>query len=200
MKHLQGRDLAQVIAVDSHVEALTQPEARHGTLSAAVDSIQAGDRASSFGEFARALRVMDQTTGMRLEVHFISDMQQTSMPPGFADLRLGPHTALNFHCIGEGGAPNWAVETVSAPAHVYDPSHTRVVATIAGWETPPASRRVSIVLDGKAIASKDVNVPANGRAQVEFLSFDVPYGATSRARCALSLTTDCRTMTRFRFR
>ncbi len=176
IEQLHGRDFAQVIAVDSHVEALTQPEADRGTLRAAVDSIQADDRASSFGEFARALRVMDQNTGMRLDVHFISDMQQTSMPPGFADLRVGPHTSLNFRCIGEGGAPNWAVETVSAPEHVYDPAHTRVVATISGWETPAASRRVSIVLDGKVIASKGVNVPANGRAEVQFLSFDLPYG------------------------
>jgi hypothetical protein len=32
-------------------------------------------------------------------------------------------------------------------------------------------------MDDKVIASKDVTVPANGRAQVEFLAFDVPYGA-----------------------
>jgi hypothetical protein len=173
---LHGRDLAEVIAVDSHVEALTQPEADRNILTAAVDSIQAGDGASSFGEFARALRVIDQTTGMRLNVHFISDMQQTSMPASFGDLKVGPHTALHFHCIGGDRAPNWAVETVSAP-EVYDPARARVIATIAGWETPAASRKVSVVLNGKVIASKDVNVPANGHAEVQFLSFDVPYGA-----------------------
>lgn len=174
---LRGRSLAQVIAVDSRIEALTQPETDKGTLSAAIDSIQPDDLASSFGEFARALRVMDQSTGMRLDVHFISDMQRTSMPPAFADLRVGPHTALDLVCIGEGSAANWTLESVNAPPHVYDPAHTRVVATIAGWQTPEASRKVSLLLDGKVIASKEVNVPANGRAQVEFLSFDVPYGA-----------------------
>jgi hypothetical protein len=173
---LQGRDLAEVIALDSHVEALTQPEVDRNVLRAAIDSIQAGDGASSFGEFARALRVIDQTTGMRLNVHLISDMQQTSMPTSFADLELGPHTALNLHCIGGDRAPNWAVETVSAP-EVYDPAHSRVTATIAGWETPAASRKVSLVLNGKVIASKDVIVPASGHAEVEFLSFEVPYGA-----------------------
>ncbi|MGI9075116.1 MAG: BatA domain-containing protein [Bryobacteraceae bacterium] len=176
LEALRGRDLAQVVAVDSHVEALTQPETDRNMLRAAVDSIRAGDGASSFGEFVRALRVIDQTTSMRLDVRFISDMQQTSMPPSFADLQVGPHTALSLHCIGQGRTPNWAVETVSAP-EVYDPAHARVIATIAGWETPAVSRKVSLALNGKVIASKDVNVPANGRAQVEFLSFDVPYGA-----------------------
>jgi Aerotolerance regulator N-terminal/von Willebrand factor type A domain len=173
---LRGRDLAEVIAVDSHVEALTQPEADRGILSAAVDSIQADDGASSFGEFARSLRVIEQTTGMRLNVHFISDMQQTSMPANFLDLAVGPHTTLHFHCIGGDRAPNWAVETVTAP-ELYDPAHTRVTATIAGWDTPAASRNASLILNGKVIASKDVDIPANGHAEVEFTSFDVPYGA-----------------------
>ena len=173
---LHGRDLAQIVAVDSHVEALTQPEADRNILNAAIDSVQATDRASSFGEFVRALRVIDQTTGMRLDVHFIGDMQQTSMPPSFADLQVGPHTALSLHCVGEGRAPNWAVETVSAP-EVYGSAHEHVIATIAGWQTPAASRKVFVVLDGKVIASKAVNLAASGRAQVEFLSLDVPYGA-----------------------
>ncbi|MFL6354240.1 MAG: BatA domain-containing protein [Bryobacteraceae bacterium] len=173
---LHGRDLAQVIAFDSHVEALTHPETGRNILRAAVDSIHAGDGASSFGEFVRALRVIDQTTSMRLDVHLLSDMQQTSMPPNFADLQVGPHTALTLHCIGEGHAPNWAVETVNAP-EVYDPAHARVVATIAGWDTPAAARKVSLALNGRITASKNVTLPASGRAQVEFLSFEVPYGA-----------------------
>src|SRR5581483_7008275 len=127
--------------------------------SAAIDSIQADDRASSFGEFVRALRVMDQSSGMRLNVHLISDMQQTSMPAGFRDLQLGPHTALEIHRVGERNAPNWAVETVTAPARVYDSTHTRLTATVAGWNTQPATRKVSLAFDGRVIASKDVSVP-----------------------------------------
>jgi hypothetical protein len=88
---------------------------------------------------------------------------------------LGSGTALELVSAGK-QAPNWAVESVTAPAHVYDPKQTRVVATVAGWQTPAVSRKVSLVLDGKVASSKEVNVPANGRAQVEFLSFDVPYG------------------------
>jgi len=174
---LPGRQLAQVIALDSRIENLTQPENDRNILSAAIDSIQPNDRASSFGEFVRALRVMDQTTNTRLEAHLIGDMQKTSMPPDFRDLQLGPRTALTLHVIGNRNAPNWAVETVTVPARIYNPSQTRLTATIAGWQTPAASREVSLVLDNRVIASKNVSVPASGRAQVEFLSFDVPYGA-----------------------
>jgi hypothetical protein len=177
LRALGGRDFAQVIAVDSGIENMTQAELNRGALSAAIDSIEPGDRPSSFGELARALRMMDQSTGMRLDVHFVSDMQETSMPPGFRDLQLGPHTALELHAVGERNAANWAVETVTTAAHVYDTAHTRLTATVSGWQTKAASRKVSLMLDGKVLASKDVNVPANSRAQVEFLGFDVPYGA-----------------------
>ena len=168
--------LGQVVALDSHVENLTPPEVDRGALNAAIESIGADDSASSFGEFTRVLRLMDQTSAMRLEAHLISDMQQTSMP-GFRDLQLGPHTALELHPVGRRDAPNWAVESVTTSAHVYDPAHTRLTATVTGWQTPPEARRVTLLLDGKAVASKDVTVPPNGRAQVQFLAFDVPYGS-----------------------
>ena len=43
--------------------------------------------------------------------------------------------------------------------------------------TPPAATRtVSLVVNGKTIATQRVDVPANGRATVEFQSLDVPYG------------------------
>jgi Aerotolerance regulator N-terminal/von Willebrand factor type A domain len=176
---LHGQDLAQIAAMDSHLETQTGYESDKNLLNAAIDSITASDHASSYGEFARALRVIDQgSTGLRLDVHFISDMQQTSMPSDFRDLQLGPHTALQLHTGGASKIPNWAVENVTVAAQVYDPKQTRLTATVAGWQTPAVSRRIDLVLNSKVIASKQVSVPANGRAQAEFLGFDVPYGAS----------------------
>jgi hypothetical protein len=174
---LHGQDFGQISALDSHVENLTQPEGDKGVLSAAIDSVQPGDLASSFGEFARALRVLSQSSGMQLDVHLISDMQQSSLPPAFRDLQMSPHTSLFLHEIGSANAPNWAVESVTAPARVYSAKSTRLTAAVAGWRTEAVTKHVSVVLDGKTVAAQNVDIPANGRAQVEFLSFDVPYGA-----------------------
>ena len=93
LNSLPGRDLAQIIAVDSHVENLTQPTVERDTLRNAIASIQAGDLASSFAELVRTLRSMEQNNRVALDVHFISDMQQSSMPAAFADLQVGPHTS-----------------------------------------------------------------------------------------------------------
>ena len=173
---LPGQTLAQILAVDARVEALTQLGAAGSDLKGAIEMVEPNDRASSFGEFARALRSMEQTSGMHLDVHFISDMQQTSMAADFHDLQAGPYVTLHLHRVGEQNPPNWAVENVNAPSSVDRNAPARVTATIAGWNTPAANRRVSLLLDGRELAAKEIAVGASGRAAVEFSDFAVPYG------------------------
>jgi hypothetical protein len=178
VSNLPGGFLAQVAALDSHLETLTAFETERSGLNAAIDSLSATDEASSYGELARALRLLDKTANMRIEAHFISDMQQTSLPSkGFVDLQLEPGTTLELHSVAEPKKENWAVENVVVAAQIFDPKRSRLTAAIAGWQTPAASRQVSLVLNNKVVAAKTVAVPASGRAQVEFLGFDVPYGA-----------------------
>jgi hypothetical protein len=54
--------------------------------------------------------------------------------------------------------------------------HTELTATIAGWQTTEANRKITLSLDGKVLGSKNVTVPPGGRGQAQFLAFDVPYG------------------------
>ena len=174
---LPSETLAQIVTLDAHLEALTQPEAKNAALEGAIESVEPDDRASSFGEFARALRSIEQSSGMHLDVHFFSDMQQTSMPADFHDLQTGPNVTLHLHRVGEQNRSNWSVENVVTPAEVDAATEARVTATIAGWGTPAGSESVSLLLDGKTVASKDISLTANGRASIEFTGFEVPYGA-----------------------
>jgi len=176
VSHLRPGDYGQVMAVAAEVQVLTQPTTDPAALKAAIASIQAGDGRSSYAEFSRFLRTTSEQAKMPLEVHFASDMQASSMPPGFADLRLASGTNLVLHSVANSAEPNWAVENVTAPRSLYDPKKARIQATIAGYGTPAARRQVSLLLNGKTVASKTVDVPASGRASVEFLSLDAPYG------------------------
>lgn len=175
---------AQVAALDSSLHLLTQPGAGSGELAAAVRSIQASDARSSYGELARALRAQAESSRTFLDVHLISDMQRSSMPPGFADLALGESVRLTLHRVGADKEPNFAVENVIAPSSIFDPSKVRVQATISGYNTPAARRSVSLVAAGKVLETKSVELPAGGRATVEFGSLAVPYGFT---RCEVRL-------------
>jgi hypothetical protein len=178
VSELPGGFLAQAAALDSHLETLTAFETERSALDTAIDSLAPGDEVSSYGELARALRLLNKTANMRIEAQFISDMQQTSLPSkGFVDLQLEPGTTLELHSVAEPKKENWAVENVTVPAEIFDPKTSRLTASIAGWQTASATRNVSLALNNKTLATKSIVVPANGRAQVEFLGFDVPYGA-----------------------
>lgn len=166
---------AQVVALGAQVQTLTQTIADPAALHAAVASIQQSDSRASFGELARYTRTLSESVKLPLEVHLVSDLQKSAMPPGFTDLRLDPSTTIVFHQIGQ-AAPNWTVENVNAPSRIYDPKKVRIQATIAGFGAPAAKRTVSLVLNGKTVQTKTVDVPANGRGEVEFLGLDAPYG------------------------
>jgi hypothetical protein len=176
VSNLNSGERGQVLAVNSHIQFLTQPVEEADQLKAAIQAIQPTDEQSSYGEFARALRTIAQASKVPLEVHFVSDMQKSSLPPAFADLRLGGDTNLIFHSVADSKQPNWLVESVIAPGKIYDPKKVRVQAVIAGVGTEATTRTASLVLDGKTLESKMVEIPANGRATVEFLSLESPYG------------------------
>jgi hypothetical protein len=171
-----GSTRAQVASLGSRLQVLTQPIQDSGALRAAVESIEPGDSRSNFGELARAARALSENTRAPIELHFFSDMQKSSMPPSFSELSLPSSVTLVLHALATGTQPNWAVESVRAPGRVTDPKKARVDATIAGYGTPARTRAVSLVVNGKKLATQNVEVPASGRANVEFQSLDVPYG------------------------
>ena len=175
---------AQVMALGSQLQVLTQPIQDAGALRAAVQSIQPGDSKASYGELARELRSMADTVRTPIELHLFTDIQKSDMPGNFSELALPANVSLNLHAVANSAMPNWTVESVNAPGQVWDPKKTHVQAVIAGFNTPAATRTVSLVVNGNTLASKSVEVPASGRATVEFESLDVPYGFS---RCEVKI-------------
>lgn len=180
----KGGASAQVAALGDKLRMLTENIQDPAELRAAIESIKGSDQAASYGELTRAVRNVAQAGKDPLELHLFSDMQKSALPAGFADLSLPANVKLILHPVTDKSAPNWAVETVNAPAVLWDPKKARVRATIAGFGTEAANRGVSLVVNGKVTASKSVAVAANGRATVEFLGLDVPYGS---ARCEVRI-------------
>ena len=166
---------AQVVALSGILEAMTQQISDPNELRAAIGAVKEGDSRADFGVLARYLRTLREQADIPLEVHLISDLQKSAQPAGFADLRLDDGTKLVLHPIGK-AAPNWSVESVNAPARLYDPKTVRINATIAGFNAPAATRNVSLILNGKTVGSKQVMVDANGRGSVEFVGLEATYG------------------------
>jgi hypothetical protein len=173
---LRAGQRAQVLAFGARVQAMSEVTDDHAPLNAAIDAIESSDARTSFAELARSLRSIAQSIHLPLDVHLYSDMQQTGMPANFNDLRLNAAVQLVPHPLETKEAPNFAVENVVAPRRVYDSRKSRVLATIASFGAPKATRSVSLALNHRVLETKTVEVPENGRATVEFLSLEVPYG------------------------
>ena len=131
---------------------------------------------------------MSETVHGPIDLNLFSDMQRTAMPGNFADMVLPGNAALIVHSVAKGTTPpNWTVESVEAPSELADPKdpkRSRVKAVVVGFGTPAAEKTVSLVVNGKVIATKKVNVPANGRAPVEFAPLEVAYGSN---RCEVRI-------------
>ena len=171
---------AQIMALGGRLNVLTQPITDDAQLRAAVESIEPGDGRSNFGELGRDFAAMAQTAQSPADLHLFSDMQHSAMPANFADMVMPANIKLILHSIVQGPAPpNWTVESVDAPAELSDPKdpkRSRVDAVIAGFNTPAATKAISLVVNGSVLDTRKVDVPANGRAKVEFAPLNVGYG------------------------
>ena len=167
---------AQVLTIGSRVQVMSEVTDDHAPLNAAIDAIEVSDDRSSFGELSRSVRSIAQSLHLPLTVYLYSDMQQTGMPANFNDLRLNPDIKLETHPVEKGEVPNFTVENVVAPRRVFDNKKSRVLATVAGFGTRKDIRNVTLLLNGRTVETKTVEVPESGRGAVEFLSMDVPYG------------------------
>jgi Aerotolerance regulator N-terminal/von Willebrand factor type A domain len=174
----KGGARAQVAAFGSQLHLMTQAIEDQSALRAAVQAIQPGDGHGNFGELASGIRAIAESAHAPVELHLFSDMQRADLAPNFTDMALPDNVTLVPHAAVAKAQPNWTVESVDAPGEVWgkDAKPVRVQAVIAGYGTPVAQRMVSLVVNGKTTATKNIAIPANGKATVEFPALEVPYG------------------------
>jgi hypothetical protein len=181
---MQNIDRGQVISFGGPARLLTEMTQDRQALRAAITALEPGDDANAYSELSRALRATAESFKTNIEAYVFTDIQKSALPPGFADLKLDDGTKLEIHAVANAPIPNWTVENVEAPRRVFDTKKVRTLATVAGFNTPDSVRKVTLLANGKTLETKELKVPANGRATVEFLALDAPYGLT---RCEIRI-------------
>jgi hypothetical protein len=176
---------ARVLSFGSTSQLLTGAIDARDELKAAIGSVKPTASRSSLGDLAASLRNLGRTAGEPVTVHLFSDLQRSSMPPAFDELRLDAGMKLVVHRIEGREKANWTVESVNAPARLLDPATARVEAVVAGFNTPAASKTVLLRVNGREIARRTAQVSASGKARVVFDGgLDVPYGF---AQCEVAI-------------
>jgi hypothetical protein len=173
---MQGGDRAQIISNGPGVQVLTSISADQTELKNAIATLKPSSSRNSFGEVAEAVRSLAAERELPVEVHLISDFQQTAMPGRFSDLTLPTDALMTPHNIADPNAANWAVESVKGATRLFGARKPRLEATIAGFAPAETEKRVSLLLNGQRVATQAVKVPAGGRAIAKFDGFDAPKG------------------------
>ena len=176
---MESGDAAQILANGPGVRILTERTRDRDELLAAIRSLQAGASRNSYGELIEAVRNLIPANSVPVEVHLISDFQQSALPGRFSDVALPSIATLVPHNIADPEAPNWTLESVKGATRLYGVAQkARIEATVAGFGTVRARKNVELRLGGKRVDDRSVDVPASGRASVVFEGFDVPKGNT----------------------
>jgi hypothetical protein len=179
VRGMGGSDRAQVISFGGPTRLLTNLTNDKSALTSAISGLEQGDGASSYAEAARAIRSLTQSSKSSVEAHLFSDMQKTSAPASFADLKLPEGTQLVVHAVASSAIPNFAVENVIAPRRIFSAKTGTVQATIVSYSDKDSTHRATLMINHRGVETKPVTIPAGGRATVEFTGIDVPYGLNS---------------------
>ena len=151
---MRADDRGQVISFGGPSKLLTDMTQDKQALRAALAAIEPGDDASSYAELSRVLRSTAESLKTDIVAHVFTDVQKSSWPASFSDLELADGTKLEIHPVASAPVPNWTVENVEAPRRVFDTKKVRTVATIAGYDTPDATRKVTLLANGKTLETK----------------------------------------------
>ena len=143
-------------------------------LRAAVSALSPTQSRNSFGDVIEAVRSLAPNADYPVEVHLISDYQNTAMPGRFNDLVLPTTATLEVHNVSDEVGPNWAIESIKGSTQLFGEENPKLEVTVGGYATPVTNKRVVLTIDGKRVAAQNQEIPENGRTTYTFEGFDPP--------------------------
>ncbi len=186
---LDGAAQAQILTTGPSVDVVTQASRDKVELLSALESLEPNSSRNAYADVLEAVRSLTPDADTPVELHLISDYQNTATPGRFSDLVLPTVAQLDVRNVGDPNAENWAIESVKGSTRIFDTSETKLEATIAAFSSRAVRKTVTLEIDGKQLASESKEVPAMGRASFQFAGFEAPNGF-SRVEIKLSPADD----------
>lgn len=186
---LRDSDRAQIMANGPSVSVLTAATGDRTALRQALAQLKPTHARNNFGDAIEAVRTLVADEVAPIEVHLVSDLQDSAMPARFQDLVLPASSELIIHDVSGGESDNWAIDSVKGSPRLYGEERPRLEVTVASFAGSDALRTVSMWVDGRPAGSVQEEVPAGGRAAFGFEIADPPRGF-SRAEFRLEPSDD----------
>ncbi len=169
-------DRAQILANGPSVRVLTAATADSVALRAALAGLEPSHARNSYGDVIEAARNLVANETGEITLHLITDLQSSAMPARFQDLVLPQGANLEVHDVRRGESENWALAAVAGASRVYGEDRPEIEATVASYAETDAVRTVTLEVDGRAVDSHRLEIPAGERASATFALRDMPRG------------------------
>lgn len=173
---LEPNDRAQVLAVGPGVSVITERSNDQAELRAAIAGLAPGVGRNSYSDVVEATRSLAPEGDLPVDVHLISDFQNSAMPGRFSELALPTFAKLDARNVAEPGDQNWAIESVRGDVRAFGAENPKLEVTVAGFSSEAVRKTVTFKIDGQVIGSESQEVPAMGRAAFTFAGFEPPTG------------------------
>jgi hypothetical protein len=181
IQSLGGEDLASVIVFSDRAEVLNQPTSDKEALEAAVAGIQLSARPTGFGPGLKlAKRILDDSELSRKEVVLVTDFQRLGFEGDDDDVWLPAGTVLTPFDLSSPETENLSLTSVSlerdeASGRERLTASARVTRKAAA-DGAPLPSRISLVIDGRALQTKPLELEPNTSATIGFDPVTVPAG------------------------
>ncbi|MDA0204820.1 MAG: BatA domain-containing protein [Acidobacteria bacterium] len=173
---LSPNDRAQVLAVGPGISVITERSNDKVELRSAIAGLAPGVGRNSYSYVVEATRSLAPEGDLPVEVHLISDLQNSAMPGRFSEVALPTFAKLDVTNVAEPNDQNWAIESVRGDVRAFGAENPKLEVTVAGYSLEAARKTVTFKIDGNVIGSESQEVPAMGRAAFTFAGFEPPVG------------------------
>lgn len=173
---LKPNDRGQILATGPGIEVVTERSSDPAELRAAITGLTPGVGRNSYSDVVEAARSLAPEGDLPVEVHLISDFQNSAMPGRFSELALPTFATLDVRNVAGPNDQNWAIESVRGDLRAFGAEKPRLEVTVAGYSTEAARKTVTFKIAGVVVGSESQEVPAMGRAAFTFEGFEPPTG------------------------
>jgi Aerotolerance regulator N-terminal/von Willebrand factor type A domain len=176
---LASADTVQLVTYSDTTSVLNNLQTDRQTLRALVGNLQPSHRKTNhLGGLKFAQQLLASAPNDRLEIHWISDFQQTGWTESAEETTLMEHVTIQPFDVAEDGGGNLGVNQLRLSQVVEnDTQLTRASVQVVsfGMKTP-TSTKVVLELNGKKLQEQDLALGQDDSKLVEFNAFSLPPG------------------------
>ena len=176
---LTGRDTVQIVAYSDATTVLNNLQTDRSGLRGLVQNLQASHRKTNhLGALKLAQQLLASAPNDRLEIHWISDFQQTGWAESAEETTLIEGINVEHFNVAEDLGNNLSVSQLRLTQGVENDTpvmRASVQVNASGTKTPTSAKLV-LELNGKRVQDKEVVLNSDESKLVEFNAFSLPPG------------------------